>query len=490
MLCAPAATRCIRTPPLRVQQRRSNHPLVLVSAALRRDAISPLRLKSPAPMLATRGAAPPPSPALPVSLEGEGGPESLSPWPVVVGLCALGIALSYADRSNMSVAVLSMAPEFAWSKTFEGVVLASFFLGYACTQLVGGQLADALGGKPVLAAGLGFWSLATFATPAAAHSGAAPLLLARVALGLGEGVAFPAVHSLISRTVPKARQSTAVALVTGASYLGAALAFLLVPPLIQARGWSASFECFGALALLWLPCWLPLRVAAPALPAPRSRLGLRAAAAAAARELAPLLRRREVLAICGAQYCGSWGLYGLISWLPTFYSDQYGVPLSDLPQLTFAPYLLQAGVGVAAGFLADRLIAGGAPRLQVRKRLQLAGMLLPAAALLAAASPLAAGSPSLGAALIDLGLAGSALSLGGVSANHLDIAPRHAGAVFGAGNTAATLAGLASVPVTGALLDASGSWALVFGVTAAHYVLGAVLFAAWAGAEPLPEDGA
>ena len=51
-------------------------------------------------------------------------------------------------------------------------------------------------------------------------AGAVPLVLARVALGAGEGVAFPAVHALISRHVPKDRQSTAVAAVTAASYGG------------------------------------------------------------------------------------------------------------------------------------------------------------------------------------------------------------------------------------------------------------------------------
>ena len=37
-----------------------------------------------------------------------------------------------------------------------------------------------------------------------------------------------------------------------------------------------------------------------------------------------------------------------------------------------------------------------------------------------------------------------------VSVNHLDVAPRHAGAIFGLGNTFATLAGLVSTPLTGA----------------------------------------
>ena len=41
----------------------------------------------------------------------EAGGEPPSPWPLVVALCAAGIFVSYADRSNISVAVLSMAAE-------------------------------------------------------------------------------------------------------------------------------------------------------------------------------------------------------------------------------------------------------------------------------------------------------------------------------------------------------------------------------------------
>jgi len=407
-----------------------------------------------------------------------------SPWQLVVALCAVGIFISYADRSNISIAVISMASDFGWDKTLEGWVLASFFLGYSATQLAGGQLADAYGGKPVLAAGLGLWSAATFLTPAAAQAGLPQLLLCRVALGLGEGVAFPAVHSIISRNVPPASQSSAVGLVTAASYAGASLAFLVVPPLIASAGWPAAFQAFGAAALLWLPLWLPLRLAGGGGGAAPAR-SLREAAA----ELAPLLRTRPVAAICVAQYCGSWGLYGLISWLPTFFSERYGVPLEGLPALTVAPYALQALVGLAVGAAADRALAAGAPRRALRVRLQAAGMLIPAACLLAAASPLAAGSAAAGSVLIDLGLAGSALTLAGVSVSHLDVAPRHAGAVFGAGNTAATLAGLVAVPATGALLDATRSWPLVFAVIAAHYLVGAAAFAAWAGDAPLAEDG-
>lgn len=78
---------------------------------------------------------------------------------------------------------------------------------------------------------------------------------------------------------------------------------------------------------------------------------------------------------------------------------------------------------------------------------------------------------------------------GGVSASHLDIAPRHAGVVFGVGNTAGTMAGLVAVPGLGYVLQTTGNWSLAFGLAAAHNVVGAVLWALWVGDKPLPEDG-
>lgn len=122
-------------------------------------------------------------------------------------------------------------------------------------------------------------------------------------------------------------------------------------------------------------------------------------------------------------------------------------------------------------------------------RPQVVGMLGPAACLVLAVSPAVGASAGLASSLITAGLGFSALTLGGVSASHLDIAPRNAGLVFGAGNTAATLAGLISVPVTGYVLQATGSWPLVFGITAFHYVAGALLWTWWCGDKPLPEDG-
>ena len=88
---------------------------------------------------------------------------------------------------------------FLCLQSFQGLVLSSFFLGYALTQILGGQLSDRLGGKRVLAGGVALWSFFTFILPYAAAAGTVPLIATRILLGVGEGVAFPSIHSLIAR---------------------------------------------------------------------------------------------------------------------------------------------------------------------------------------------------------------------------------------------------------------------------------------------------
>lgn len=197
----------------------------------------------------------------------------------------------------------------------------------------------------------------------------------------------PSSHA--ARNVPQQSQSSAVGIVTAASYIGTALAFGLAPMLIQRHGWPTVFYLFGGSALLWLPFWLPVRArneiaerssgsassgadeegggageaspllgeaktSPPSSPqaaspsaagTPRQQQQQQPAAgiapAAGASVLSALLRRREVWAICACQYCQSYGMYGLLTWLPTFFADYYGIQLGDLGGYTLLPYVVQ-----------------------------------------------------------------------------------------------------------------------------------------------------
>lgn len=71
--------------------------------------------------------------------------------------------------------------------------------GYLTTQVAGGVWADKYGGKVVLGFGVIWWSIATALTPLAATLGLPALLFARACMGIGEGVAMPAMNNLLSR---------------------------------------------------------------------------------------------------------------------------------------------------------------------------------------------------------------------------------------------------------------------------------------------------
>src|SRR5262245_48421008 len=116
---------------------------------------------------------------------------------ILIGLCFLSTFICYIDRVNMSVAIIPMADEFKWAQTTKGIVLSSFFYGYLATQVLGGWLADRYSGKVVLGFGVLWWSIFTLLTPPAAAVSLAVLFIARVGMGLGEGVAFPAIHQSV-----------------------------------------------------------------------------------------------------------------------------------------------------------------------------------------------------------------------------------------------------------------------------------------------------
>ena len=132
--------------------------------------------------------------------------------------------------------------------------------------------------------------------------------------------------------------------------------------------------------------------------------------------------------------------------------------------------------------LADGLLARGRSVEFVRKLMQTIGFLGAAAALLAIAH--VHGVPA-AVALMCAALGLGSFALSGFASNHLDIAPRYAGALMGLSNTAGTLPGVIGVAVTGYILDATGSWSMVFGIAAGLYVAGAAVWLVFAKGEPL-----
>jgi len=456
-------------------------------------------------------------------------------------LSALAIAISYADRSNISTAIIPMSSQFRWETSFSGFVLSSFWAGYAFSQIFGGKLADKIGGETILMGALLVWSAFTAITPSAAFSGKTLLIFSRTLLGFGEGLALPAIHSMIKKYVHPNQRSTSAAFITSSCFAGTLLSNLLSPWIIGKFGWKACFYSFSIVPLLvWTPLWiLFLRAPKPNdllfvdssatntiyqanntysneknvsnnklinqkteeedMDAPyESPWGLteltelncqvelhqsiapvpivcKIESAGDIMSVQHLLTFPSVWAIIVAQYGQSWGMTGLLSWLPTYYSDTFKVPVASLNSFTVLPYFLQMVTGILAGFVADKLISLGCKKLWVRHGFQFTGMLVPALCL-----SLCVYFPGMSveqtAIMINVGTAASALTSAAVSCNHFDLSPRNAGTIFAIGNTIGCIGGFIAVPVSGYLFELTNSWDIVFVLFSAHYVIGAIVW--------------
>ncbi len=70
----------------------------------------------------------------------------------------------------------------------------------------------------------------------------------------------------------------------------------------------------------------------------------------------------------------------------------------------------------------------------------------------------------------------TSLGQAGFVANISDVAPRAAGQLFGLTNTFGCLSGILGTAAVGFVVEATGSYAAVFRLTAALYVLGTLAF--------------
>lgn len=187
-------------------------------------------------------------------------------WRVVLPT-ALALLVCNMDRICLAVAIVPLAAELQWSIATQGLVQSAFLWGYMATQLLGGTLADRYGGKTVMGGAIVLFSAASMILPMVAQPhlvGAAAVLplaiAARVAVGLGEGVALPAMNNLIATSVPAEGRATALGQVFSGFHTGNIVGLLLSPIILATYGWRALFFAFGAVGL---PLWLLWNVLVP-----------------------------------------------------------------------------------------------------------------------------------------------------------------------------------------------------------------------------------
>jgi len=415
-----------------------------------------------------------------------------SSWPKrynVVALCFCATFICYIDRVNISVASIVMADQFGWSETEKGFVLSSFFIGYMLAMGVAGWASDRFGTKLVLGLAVIWWSLFTILTPLAAYASFGILIAARVAMGLGEAAAIPGSYGMFARWVPAHERARSVSLLISGISVGTLFGLVVTGWIVAEYGWPAAFYIFGLAGLLWVPFWY---FGVYDEPRQHPRISARELAlvgglvdkTAASRTFPwrAFLRLPAFWALLINHFCSTMAMYIALAWLPSYFRDVQGLTISGAGLYSAAPWLSMFIMTNVGGWIADRMIARGISTTMVRKIMQISGLLGAAVFILLVQF---AGSPGVAMLLLSAVLGLSAFTVSGYGANHLDIAPNHAGLLMGITNTAGTIPGVVGVALTGFLIDFTGSYNSVFVMVAAVNIVGAIIWALFASGERL-----
>jgi len=391
----------------------------------------------------------------------------------LAALLALGMVFCYAQRGSLSVAAPFMIEELGLSPASMGVLLSAFFWCYSFMQVPAGWLVDRFGVKRAYGIGFVFWSLAAAASGLA--RGLISLAAARVALGMGQAVAFPASASAVAHSFRDAQRGLVTAIYLSGVRLGQALVGAVGVLLIAAYGYELFFLITGLVPVLWvLPWWRfwsKWERAAGALPGAGASPAARHTMSFA--DSVALLRHRTVLGIFLGFFAYDYAWFVYVTWLPGYLVLERKFTAREMGVYSSLPYVAMSAVILISGFLSDGLIRRGYAETAVRKTLICIGLLI--ACLIVPAGVVE--DRMMAVWLMTASLCGIGIAAPNTwTLTQAVCAKSIVGTVSGIQNFGGNVGGIIAPALTGYIAHRTHSFALALGLTGVVLVLGVLSY--------------
>jgi ACS family glucarate transporter-like MFS transporter len=397
-------------------------------------------------------------------------------------------AISFLDRTNISIAGLQISSEYGLGNQHLGWIFSAFLIGYAGFQVPAGWLASRFGPRLVIALGVLWWGVATAVTtliPAGISQAVVLLIAIRFTLGAGEAVIYPAANQFVARWVPEHERGV----INGLIFAGVGAGSGLTPPLlawfILHHGWRSAFWFSAIIGVVAGAVWWWFARDTPeedpkVSPAELKmiREGIAETRASDGDGSAPvviswsaILRRRDLLALIVSYFGFGYTAWIFFSWFFLYMAQVRGFNLKTSAMFTMLPFLSMTVGCLGGGVLSDRLtrIYG----------LRVGRCGLAAVAFLFTAVFLVLGSrvqsPQLAGVILAGGAGALYVSQSSFWSVSADIAGRSSGVFSSMVNMGAQIGGAVTASLTPWVAQRFG-WTTSFAIAAALAVLGAALW--------------
>jgi len=385
---------------------------------------------------------------------------------------ALGFAINYVDRGNISVAAPVIGKDFGYNPVQLGELFSAFFVAYAFMQIPAGFLAERLNLKWLYAVAFIVWSAATGATALAGSF--LVLLLLRVFLSVGESISLPASSKILASEFREEERGIANGLLDSGTKFGPAIGTLLGGIILAKYGWRFLFLLTGGVALLWLVPWFAVSSSfGPPKPEKLDPKVVVDEVDAPELTLKQILLSRRAWATFAGNACGGYIWYLMLSWLPSYLVMSLHFNLTKMGVYGSLIFVATGLTDIAAGWASDRMIRSGWSASKVRIRMAAAGLIMSTLFVPAGF----ASTPGRAYFYLIIACALFGLYSANIWAITQSIAgPRNAGRWSGVQNFIGNLGGAASPVVTGWVIQLTGSFRGTFVITAVVVVVGAAIY--------------
>lgn len=269
---------------------------------------------------------------------------------ILATLCFVYV-LNFLDRQLVSILAKPIQDSLQISDSELGRITGFYFaLFYCFIAIPVGWLADRTNRVKVLSIACGLWSAATAACGLANNYG--QLVVARMAVGVGEAGGVPPSYAIISDMYPRAQRGTAMGIFNLGPPIGSALGVAFGASLAAAYDWRIPFYVVGGIGVV-TAIFVYFLVPEPQ----RGRYDEAPVASASGIGFTKAISRffsNKLLTVAAlASGAANFITYGLSNFATLFLMREKGMTLDEVAIW----YALAVGIGMGAGiFVSGRLI--------------------------------------------------------------------------------------------------------------------------------------
>ena len=285
-------------------------------------------------------------------------------WLYLMPVVFVTYSLAYLGRSNFGFgAAAGLAKSLNITESRAAFLGSVFFLGYFLFQVPAATYAVRRSATRLVFFALISWGILSALTGIIRDYWL--LVVDRLLLGVAESLILPSMLILLTQWFTRAERSRANAILILGNPVTVTWMAAVTGYLIRAVGWQMTFVLEGIPSVLWALVWILVARDHPRRVRWLSEESSVRLAAALAEEQASLpayanlraaLRVSGVLLLCLQYFCWSFGVYGLVLWIPEMIRSGSARGIEQVGVLSAAPFLLGVGLMVAVAWLSDRVL--------------------------------------------------------------------------------------------------------------------------------------